>query len=93
MMLEAVFYLRFLSDQNQPVLFLAFQKYGSGQEKLYKMHLRKLFAAGKLEDFPGLREFIDSDSDEEIADVLVSVRLKNFEDLRKLATDANMKDE
>ena len=40
-----------------------------------------------------MRKFIDSDSDEEIADELVNVRLKNFEDLRKLATDAGMKHE
>jgi hypothetical protein len=92
MMLESLFYLRFLSEQNQLELFLAFQKYGIGQEKLYKMQLRKLLEGGKLVDSPELREFIDSDSDEEIADELVNVRLKNFEDLRKLATDANMKD-
>ncbi len=93
MMLEAVFYLRFLSEQNQSELFLAFQRYGIGQEKLYKMQLRRLLEEGKLADSPELREFIDSDSDEEIADELVNVRLKNFEDLRKLAADANMKDE
>jgi hypothetical protein len=93
MMLEAVFYMRFLTEQNQPELFLAFQKYGIGQEKLYKMQLRKMLEEGKLEDSPELRDFIDSDSDEEIADELVSVRLKNFEDLRKLATDGGMKDE
>jgi hypothetical protein len=93
MMLEAVFYLRFLSEQNQPELFLAFQKYGIGQEKLYKMQLRKMLEEGKLADSPELRQFIDSDSDEEIADELVNVRLKNFEDIRKLATDANMKDD
>ncbi len=93
MMLEAVFYMRFLTEQNQTELFLAFQKYGIGQEKLYKMQLRKLLEEDKIEDSPELREFIDSESDEEIADELVSVRLKNFEDLRKLATDAGMKDE
>jgi hypothetical protein len=93
MMLEAVFYMRFLAEQNQPELFLAFQKYGIGQEKLYKMQLRKLLEEGKLKDSSELREFIDSDSDEEIADELVNVRLKNFEDLRKLATDAGMKDD
>jgi hypothetical protein len=92
MMLETLFYLRFLSEQNQSELFLAFQKYGIGQEKLYKMQLRKLLEEGKLADSPEVREFIDSDSDEEISDELVNVRLKNFEDLRKLATEANMKD-
>jgi len=93
MMLEAIFYLRFLSEQNQSELFQAFQKYGIGQEKLYKMQLRKLLEEGKIADSPELREFIDSDSDEEIADELVNVRLKNFEDLRKVATEAKMKDD
>ncbi len=93
MMLESIFYLRFLADQNQLELFLAFQRYGIGQEKLYKLQLRKLLEEGKLTDSPELREFIDSDSDEEITDELVNVRLKNFEDLRKVATDANMKDD
>jgi hypothetical protein len=90
MMLESVFYMRFLADQ--PELFLAFQNCGISQEKLYKMQLRKLLEEGKLEDSAELRNFIDSDSDEEIADELVNVRLKNFEDLRKLATDVGMKD-
>jgi len=93
MMLETIFYLRLLTEQNQSELFLAFQKYGIGQEKLYKLQLRKLLEEGKLAGSPELRKFIDSDSDEEIADELVNVRLKNFEDLRKVATDANMKDD
>ena len=92
-MLESVFYLRFLIAQNQPELFLAFQKYGIGQEKLYKLHLRKLVEEGKLEDAKELHDYINSDSDEEISDELLNVRLKNFEDLRKVATDAGMKDE
>ena len=93
MMLESIFYLRFLTQQNEPQLFLAFQRYGIGQEKLYKMQLRRLLDEGKLKDSPAVREFIDSDSDEEIADELVNVRLKNFEDIRKLATDTGMKDD
>jgi len=93
LMLESLFYLRFLTEQNRPELFLAFQKYGIGQEKLYKMQLRKLLEEGKLEASADLREFIDSDSDEEISDELVNVRLKNFEDLRKVAIDAGMKDD
>lgn len=93
MMLESVFYLRFLTEQGQPDLFLAFQRYGIGQEKLYKMQLRKLLEEGALKDSAALREFIDSDSDEKISDELVNVRLKNFEDLRKLATDANMRND
>lgn len=93
MMLEAVFYLRFLAKQNQAELFVAFQRYGIGQEKLYKMQLRKLVEGGRLDDSPELHDFIDSDSDEEISDELVNVRLRNFEDLRKLATDAGMKDD
>jgi hypothetical protein len=42
MMLESVFDLRFLVERNEPELFIAFQKYGIGQEKLYKMQLRNL---------------------------------------------------
>jgi hypothetical protein len=93
MMLESVFYMRFLSNQNQTELYLEFQRYGIGQEKLYKLQLRKLMDEGKLEDTPELREFIASDSDEEISDELVNVQLKNFEDLRKLAGSAGMADD
>lgn len=93
LMLESVFYLDFLMDRGQPEMFVAFQKYGIGQEKLYKMQLRKLLEEGKLRDSEEIRQFIESSSDEEIADELVNVRLKNFEDLRNLATDAGMKDE
>lgn len=93
MMLETVFYMRFLDQQDKPELFLAFQRYGIGQEKLFKMQLRKLLEEGKLKDSPDLREFIDSDSDEEIWDELVNVQLKNFEDLRKVAIGAEMKDD
>ena len=48
MMLEAIFYMRFLSEQNRSELFLEFQKYGIGQMKLYKMHLRKLVEEGTI---------------------------------------------
>src|SRR6266478_6323479 len=82
-----------VADEVVGGLFHAFQKYGIGQEKLYKMQLRKLLEEGTIADSPELREFIDSDSDEEIADEVVNVRLKNFKDLRKLATDAKMKDD
>ena len=64
MMLESVFYMRFLSTHNQPELYLEFQRYGIGQEKLYKMQLRKLRDEGVLKDTPDLREFIESNSDE-----------------------------
>ena len=93
MMLETVFYLRFLGEKNDLALYLAFQRYGIGQEKLYKLQLRKLVEEGAIKETEELREFIDSDSDEEIADELVKVSLKNFEDLRKLATEAGMKNQ
>jgi Family of unknown function (DUF5677) len=93
MMLESVFYMRFLSGQNQPDLYLEFQSYGIGQEKLYKLQLRRLLDEGKLTDTPELRAFIESQSDEEITDELVNVQLKNFMDIRKLANDAGMADE
>ena len=48
---------------------------------------------GKIADTPKkLREYIDCDSDEEISDELINVRLKNFDDLRKLAAAAGMSD-
>jgi hypothetical protein len=93
MMLESIFYMRFLANQNQPDLYLEFQRFGIGQEKLYKLQLCKLLDEGKLEDSPELRRFIESDSDEEISDELVSVQLKNFMDIRKLANEAGMADE
>ncbi len=93
MMLEAVFYMRFVNRENQLELCRAFQKYGIGQEKLYKMQLRKLLEDGKIKDSPELREFIDSESDEEVWDEVVSVSLKNFEDMRKIASAAGMRDE
>jgi hypothetical protein len=93
MMLESLFYLRFLSRQEGVAACLAFQQYGIGQQKLYKMQLRKLLEEGELDNSAELRAFIDSDSDEEIWDELVNVRLKNFEDLRRLATDVGMKTE
>jgi hypothetical protein len=52
MMLEPVFYMRFLSTQDQTSLYLEFQKYGIGQDKLYKMQLRKLLDEGSLKDTP-----------------------------------------
>lgn len=92
LMLESVFYLRFLISHNQLEMFLEFQKYGIGQEKLYKLQLRKLVEEGNLNATDELRDYIDSDSDEEISDELLNVRLKNFEDMRKVATEAGMKD-
>jgi hypothetical protein len=52
MMLESVFYMRFLSTQNQTDSFLEFQRYGIGQGKLYKMQLLKLLEDGTLKDTP-----------------------------------------
>jgi hypothetical protein len=93
MMLESVFYMRFLSKQNTPEAFLAFQLYGIGQEKLYKLQLLRLLEEGSIKDTPELREFIESHSDEEISDELVNIQLKNYEDLRKLSDSAGMKND
>lgn len=92
-MLESVFYMKFLSGQNQVEIYLAFQRYGIGQEKLYKLQLRKLIEEGKILESPELGQFINTDSDEEIPDELVNVLLKNFADVRKVADDAGMKQE
>ncbi len=91
MMRESVFYMGFLSKQNTPEAFLAFQRYGIGQEKLYKLQLLKLLEEGRIRDTPEIREFVESSSDEEIMDELVNVQLKNFEDIRKLSEEAGMK--
>jgi hypothetical protein len=91
MMLESLFYMRFLIKHNQAEMFMLFQTYGIGQEKLYKLQLRKLLEEGQIEETESLRDYIDSDSDEEIADELLKISLKNFENLRTVATDADMK--
>jgi hypothetical protein len=92
MMLESLFYLRFLIEQNQHELFQEFQKYGIGQEKLYKLQLRKLLEEGVLKDSDELRAFIDDNADDEIWDELVNVKLKNFEDIRKVAKKAQLEE-
>jgi hypothetical protein len=56
------------------------------------MQLRKLLEEDKISDSTELREYIDSESDEEISDEFVNVRLKNFEDLRKLSISAGMRE-
>jgi hypothetical protein len=93
MMLETLIYLKYLVSENKAELYLEFKKYGIGQEKLYKMQLRKLLEEGKIQDSPQLREFVDSDLDEEIFDELVNIRLGSFENLRELAEKADLKDE
>jgi hypothetical protein len=93
MMRESVFYMRFLAQQAEPATFLEFQRYGMGQLKLYKLQLRKLLEEGRITDSVDLRSFIDSDCDEEVSDLLLEVRLKNFEDLRKLSEAAGSKEE
>ena len=93
MMRESVFYMRFLAQQAEPAAFLEFQRYGLGQLKLYKLQLRKMLEEGRITDSVDLRNFIDSDCDEEVSDLLLEVRLKNFEDLRKLSEATGSKEE
>ena len=93
MMRESIFYMRFLARQKGTEPYLEFQKYGMGQLKLYKLQLRKLLEEGKIADSVDLRRFIDSDCDEEVSDLLLEVRLKNFEDLRKLSEAVEAKEE
>jgi len=82
--------MQFLVKQNDPNLYLEFQRYGIGQDKLYKLQLRKLLDEGKLNDTPELRQFIESQLDEEISDEVVNIQLKNFMDVRQVANDAGM---
>jgi Family of unknown function (DUF5677) len=93
MMLESVFYMTFLSNHDEHEIYVAFQRYGMGQEKLYKLQLQKLIEEGSIQETPELREFVHTDSDEEIPDELINVTLKNFMDLRKVAEGAGMKQE
>jgi len=93
MMRESVLYMRFLAQHDGTRQYLEFQKYGMGQLKLYKLQLRKLLEEGKIPDSVDLRQFIDSDCDEEVSDLLLEVRLKNFEDLRKLSEAVEAKEE
>jgi hypothetical protein len=57
------------------------------------LQLRKLLEEGRITESAELRSFIDSDCDEEVSDLLLEVRLKNFEDLRKLSEAAGSKEE
>jgi hypothetical protein len=62
-MLESVFYMRFLSTQDQTNLYLKFQKYGIGQDKLYKMQLRQAPRRRQFEGYAGTwRRLLGSES-------------------------------
>lgn len=89
-MLESLFYLRFLTKENNDELYKEFIKYGIGQEKLFKAHLATLLDEKKIESTPELIEYINSSGDE-IWDELVSIKLANFENLNKLAEKSDSK--
>ncbi len=91
-MLESKYYLKFLLDNDKEEFYQEFVKYGIGQEKLYKLHLARLIDEGKIEKTDSLVDFIDSQSDDEIWDELVSIKLKNFDDIRKIADSIGEKD-
>ena len=68
MMLESLIYLKFLITQKNLDVFAEFKKYGIGQDKLYKLQLKRLLDEGRLRDSADLREYIDSPSDDAPAD-------------------------
>ena len=91
MMLESLFYMHYLTKQDKVELFQSFQTYGIGQEKLYKLQLRKMLEEGEIRETESVCAYIDSDLDEEISDELVRVSLKNFDSVRDVAIEAGMK--
>lgn len=90
-MLESVIYMRFLTKNNKEELFKEFVKYGIGQEKLFKAHLATLIDEKKVRSTQELVDYINSASDDEVWDELVSIKLSNFENLNKLADQAGSK--
>jgi hypothetical protein len=93
MMLESLIYMKYLVSENSEEQFMAFQQYGIGQERLFKLQLRKLWEEGRIEKTEDLKSFIESDSDEEISDEVTKIRIDNFENLRELAERTGLKDE
>lgn len=90
-MLESLFYLKFLTHENKEDLYKEFVKYGIGQEKLFKAHLGTLLDEKKVVSSPELIDYINSGSDDEIWDELISIKLSNFENLNKLAEKIDSK--
>jgi len=90
MMIETLFYLKFLLKENKPELFSEFRKYGIGQEKLFKVQLRKFMEEGRIKETDELHSYIDSDSDDEISDELVNIKLSHFENLHAIAEKSGL---
>lgn len=91
-MMESYIYLAYLLQENKHELFLEFKKYGIGQDKLYKLHLIRLLEEGKIKKTKELINFIESQSDDEIWDEMISIKLKSFDDLRKIAEKVGLRD-
>lgn len=90
-MLESVFYLRFLSKEDNEDLYKEFVKYGIGQEKLFKAHLATLLDEKKIESSDEIIDYVNSSTDDEIWDELISIKLSNFVNLNKLADKIDSK--
>lgn len=93
-MLETNIYLLWLLKKNDKSLYLDFKKYGIGQEKKYKAKLIDYVNDGTLEikeQDTRFAEYLNEDTDKEIWDELVDIELKNFENIRGLADEVNLK--
>ncbi len=79
--LESYIYLKYLTKN--PESHKEFIKYGIGQEKLVKAKLAE--ALDMTEDIPeDTLNYINSPTDDEIWDELVSIKIKNYDNIREL---------
>jgi hypothetical protein len=91
MMVETLIYLKYLSS-NSPDECREFVKYGIGQEVLFKAQLKELVNQGKIPNSEELCSYLESPVDKELTEQLIKVKLKNFENLRKLSEECDLKD-
>lgn len=91
-MLETLIYLKYLTFKDDLEQFREFVKYGLGQELLYKGQLGELSDQGKISKSRELDEYLSAPVDNELSELSIKVKLKNFDDVRKLAEECGLKD-
>lgn len=89
--LESLIYLEFLANEDNEELYKEFVKYGIGQEKLFKAHLATMIDEKKIKSTPEIVNYVNSSSDDEFWDELVSIKLTNFDNIKKLADRTYLK--